>query len=323
MKNREAGVNLQSESKCILLKSCCWPALIISDEADSATGSSKNRTNLNQFAPGGFAICSDRSGHSLSVGATCWRRWICTPCNGPFRSAFIEHQSLSAELLNRAKPASQIPTLPVIFSTPLPGPSVACPTSTLPESALGVHYLVGEKSADPPPDPAPRCHGLLTHLSMHQLNGVFQGGPRVKWGTSIAADFPAKFDAPTTRNSCHARRSIYQDWGSPSPTILVTPPRSSTGLSIDSFRSTRLDENHQAPPQPQFRVEVNLTRVALGIQIANNFANFFERSQYEQTTVVDLMVSPAGVQFEQLYLVSFHNTFDDVWQADVVAVDSE
>ncbi|KAJ7230080.1 hypothetical protein GGX14DRAFT_384038 [Mycena pura] len=64
-----------------------------------------------------------------------------------------------------------------------------------------------------------------------------------------------------------------------------------------------------------------ITRVALGIQIANNFANFFERSQYEQTTVVDWMVSPAGVQFKQLYLVSLHNTFDDVWQADVVAVD--
>ncbi|KAF7293787.1 hypothetical protein HMN09_01174400 [Mycena chlorophos] len=60
-----------------------------------------------------------------------------------------------------------------------------------------------------------------------------------------------------------------------------------------------------------------ITRIGLAIQIANNFANYFERTQYEQPTSADWMISPSCVQFKHLYLVSLVNTAEGVWQADV------
>ncbi|KAJ7487367.1 hypothetical protein B0H11DRAFT_2157182 [Mycena galericulata] len=64
-------------------------------------------------------------------------------------------------------------------------------------------------------------------------------------------------------------------------------------------------------------VEGNITRAALGFQIASNFARFFEKSQYETPTSKEWMISPNCVRFEHLFLVSFRNTFQDVWQADI------
>ncbi|KAJ6563298.1 hypothetical protein DFH09DRAFT_1364115 [Mycena vulgaris] len=60
-----------------------------------------------------------------------------------------------------------------------------------------------------------------------------------------------------------------------------------------------------------------ITRVALGMQIASNFARFFEKSQYETPTSREWMVGPACVRFEHLFLISLQNTFEDVWQADI------
>ncbi|KAJ7463265.1 hypothetical protein FB451DRAFT_1043330 [Mycena latifolia] len=60
-----------------------------------------------------------------------------------------------------------------------------------------------------------------------------------------------------------------------------------------------------------------ITRVALGVQIASNFINFFERTRYEAPTAVDWMISPSCVCFEDLYLISLQNTFENVWQADI------
>ncbi|KAJ7908958.1 hypothetical protein B0H13DRAFT_1715080 [Mycena leptocephala] len=60
-----------------------------------------------------------------------------------------------------------------------------------------------------------------------------------------------------------------------------------------------------------------ITRVALGVQIASNFARFVEKSQYETASSRDWMISPSCVRFEHLFLISLQNTFDDVWQADV------
>ncbi|KAJ7610550.1 hypothetical protein DFH06DRAFT_1016600 [Mycena polygramma] len=61
-----------------------------------------------------------------------------------------------------------------------------------------------------------------------------------------------------------------------------------------------------------------ITRLALGVQIANNFARFVEKCQSETPTSRDLMLSPHCVRFEHLFLISLQNTFEDVWQADVV-----
>ncbi|KAF8178846.1 hypothetical protein K438DRAFT_2178426 [Mycena galopus ATCC 62051] len=60
-----------------------------------------------------------------------------------------------------------------------------------------------------------------------------------------------------------------------------------------------------------------ITRVALGVQIASTIARFVEKSQYETPSARDWMISPSCVRFEHLYLISLHNTSDDVWQADV------
>ncbi|KAJ7149285.1 hypothetical protein C8R43DRAFT_888156 [Mycena crocata] len=61
-----------------------------------------------------------------------------------------------------------------------------------------------------------------------------------------------------------------------------------------------------------------ITRVALGVQIASNFSRFFEKTQYETPKSTDWMVAPTCVRFEHLVLVSLQNTFEDVWQADVI-----
>ncbi|KAJ6584192.1 hypothetical protein B0H10DRAFT_1833114 [Mycena sp. CBHHK59/15] len=60
-----------------------------------------------------------------------------------------------------------------------------------------------------------------------------------------------------------------------------------------------------------------ITRVALGQQVAQNFARFIEKTQYETSSVQDWMVGPSCVRFEHLYLISLHNVFEDSWQADI------
>ncbi|KAJ7743586.1 hypothetical protein B0H16DRAFT_1463575 [Mycena metata] len=58
------------------------------------------------------------------------------------------------------------------------------------------------------------------------------------------------------------------------------------------------------------------TRVALGLQIASNFAHFVE-SQYETPSAREGMIAPTCVRFEHLFLVSLQNTSEGVWEADV------
>ncbi|KAJ7726752.1 hypothetical protein B0H16DRAFT_1471227 [Mycena metata] len=60
-----------------------------------------------------------------------------------------------------------------------------------------------------------------------------------------------------------------------------------------------------------------ITRVALGLQIASNFAHFVEKSQYETPTAREWMITPTCVRFEHLFLVSLQNTSEGIWQADV------
>ncbi|KAJ6493201.1 hypothetical protein C8R45DRAFT_1095715 [Mycena sanguinolenta] len=60
-----------------------------------------------------------------------------------------------------------------------------------------------------------------------------------------------------------------------------------------------------------------ISRLALAVEIAANFARFFEKTEYETPTSRDWMVSPSCVRFEHLFLVSLHNTFENVWQADI------
>ncbi|KAF7293781.1 hypothetical protein HMN09_01173500 [Mycena chlorophos] len=60
-----------------------------------------------------------------------------------------------------------------------------------------------------------------------------------------------------------------------------------------------------------------ITRVGLAVQIASTFANYFEKTQYEQPSSADWMISPACVQFKHLYLIALVNTAEGVWQADV------
>ncbi|KAJ6620239.1 hypothetical protein B0H10DRAFT_1103498 [Mycena sp. CBHHK59/15] len=60
-----------------------------------------------------------------------------------------------------------------------------------------------------------------------------------------------------------------------------------------------------------------ITRVALGNQIAQNFARFMEKTQYETPSVQDWMVGPSCVRFEHLFLISLNNVFEDSWQADI------
>ncbi|EAU82643.2 hypothetical protein CC1G_07925 [Coprinopsis cinerea okayama7 len=59
----------------------------------------------------------------------------------------------------------------------------------------------------------------------------------------------------------------------------------------------------------------HITRAQLAALIAQNFARFHARN--ERPDAVEYAISPAGIQFEHLVLVGFHNTFEDVWQADV------
>ncbi|KAJ7614488.1 hypothetical protein FB45DRAFT_758654 [Roridomyces roridus] len=62
----------------------------------------------------------------------------------------------------------------------------------------------------------------------------------------------------------------------------------------------------------------SITRAGLAYQVASNFARFFEKSAYETpSSATHYLISPAGVRFEHLYLVSLTNTIDNVWQADV------
>ncbi|KAJ7093382.1 hypothetical protein B0H15DRAFT_776758 [Mycena belliarum] len=65
------------------------------------------------------------------------------------------------------------------------------------------------------------------------------------------------------------------------------------------------------------RPVAGLTRMALAVQIASNFAHFFEAPVYETATASDWMISPNCVRFEHLYLISLQNTFEDIWQADI------
>ncbi|KAJ7669817.1 hypothetical protein DFH06DRAFT_1320863 [Mycena polygramma] len=60
-----------------------------------------------------------------------------------------------------------------------------------------------------------------------------------------------------------------------------------------------------------------ITRLALGVQIANNFARFIEKCQSETPSSRDLMFATNCVRFEHFCLISVQNTFEDVWQADV------
>ncbi|CAK5267922.1 unnamed protein product [Mycena citricolor] len=62
---------------------------------------------------------------------------------------------------------------------------------------------------------------------------------------------------------------------------------------------------------------VPLTRIELAIQIALNFGRFVEKCQFEAPTAQGFMFSANCVKFDHLFLVGLHNTFDDVWQADV------
>ncbi|KAF7317710.1 hypothetical protein MKEN_00858800 [Mycena kentingensis (nom. inval.)] len=54
-----------------------------------------------------------------------------------------------------------------------------------------------------------------------------------------------------------------------------------------------------------------ISRVALAMQIATNYTNWYESSSN------DWLLSPRCVEFKHLHLVSLINTFKDFWQADV------
>ncbi|KAJ7433133.1 hypothetical protein B0H11DRAFT_1834207 [Mycena galericulata] len=64
-------------------------------------------------------------------------------------------------------------------------------------------------------------------------------------------------------------------------------------------------------------VDGNITRAAMGFQVASNFARYFEKGQYETPTSREWMITPSCVRFEHLFLLSFRNIFEDVWQAEV------
>ncbi|KAG7094520.1 hypothetical protein E1B28_005351 [Marasmius oreades] len=61
-----------------------------------------------------------------------------------------------------------------------------------------------------------------------------------------------------------------------------------------------------------------MTRSQLAVIVAQNFARFIEKSQYEATTDIKWRLGPGGVQFEHILLVSMYNVFECVWQAEVV-----
>jgi len=64
-----------------------------------------------------------------------------------------------------------------------------------------------------------------------------------------------------------------------------------------------------------------ITRLQLGAVIASNFARYIEKTQYEATKSGKWRVGPAGIEFENLILLSLYNVFDDSWQASV-AIDT-
>ncbi|EAU82617.1 hypothetical protein CC1G_07899 [Coprinopsis cinerea okayama7 len=61
----------------------------------------------------------------------------------------------------------------------------------------------------------------------------------------------------------------------------------------------------------------HITRAQLASTIAQNFARFVEHARNERPDAVEYAIGPTAIQFEHLVLVGFHNTFEDVWQADV------
>ncbi|KAF7317659.1 hypothetical protein MKEN_00853500 [Mycena kentingensis (nom. inval.)] len=60
-----------------------------------------------------------------------------------------------------------------------------------------------------------------------------------------------------------------------------------------------------------------ISRMALAMQIATNYANWYEKTQFEQPSSNEWLLSPKCVEFKHLHLVSLINTFEDCWQADV------
>ncbi|KAJ7155150.1 hypothetical protein C8R46DRAFT_1041338 [Mycena filopes] len=60
-----------------------------------------------------------------------------------------------------------------------------------------------------------------------------------------------------------------------------------------------------------------ITRVALAMLLASNFAHFIEKSQYETAASREWIIAPTCVRFEHLFLVSLQNTSEGIWQADV------
>ncbi|KAJ7086197.1 hypothetical protein C8R44DRAFT_650971, partial [Mycena epipterygia] len=61
----------------------------------------------------------------------------------------------------------------------------------------------------------------------------------------------------------------------------------------------------------------DITRMALGIEIATNFANFCAKIQDESPSMSDWVIAPSCIRFEHLYLLSLDNIFPEVWQADI------
>ncbi|KAJ8087107.1 hypothetical protein PM082_005935 [Marasmius tenuissimus] len=64
----------------------------------------------------------------------------------------------------------------------------------------------------------------------------------------------------------------------------------------------------------------HITRAQLAGVIAQNFARYVEKTQFEATTNIDWRLGPAGITFDHITLLSLRNVFEDAWQAEV-AVD--
>ncbi|KAL0577455.1 hypothetical protein V5O48_004524 [Marasmius crinis-equi] len=64
----------------------------------------------------------------------------------------------------------------------------------------------------------------------------------------------------------------------------------------------------------------HITRSELASVVAQNFARYVEKTQFEATTNIDWRLGPAGIRFDHVVLLSLRNVFEDAWQADV-AVD--
>ncbi|KAF9463662.1 hypothetical protein BDZ94DRAFT_1308568 [Collybia nuda] len=63
-----------------------------------------------------------------------------------------------------------------------------------------------------------------------------------------------------------------------------------------------------------------IARAQLGAAVAMSFARFVEKTRSQPSRSPEWHLSPTGIRFDQLVLVSMYNVFEDVWQADV-AVD--